>query len=182
MRHLRAALLTMTFVLVPLPGLASDEIPISELLEMASELAGEEVTLQGELVGDYGNRNDGWTWTQVNDDAYVDEPIREGGTPQGANIGVGARIPTELTSELDPPGGYRNRGPVVRLTGTWKYHDAERQGESYLQVETVTVVEQGRQLQNQVDLTPVILGGFLLACAGVIALITTLDRRLRGGG
>lgn len=99
-----------------------------------------------------------------------------------SRVGYSSRTGPVSVSKMDPPDGYRNRGPVVRLTGTWKYHDPHRQGESYLQVETVTVIEPGRQLQNEVDLTPAILGGFLLACAGVITLITALDRKLRGGG
>lgn len=48
------------------------------------------VTVQGELIGDYGRdpvrhtrsrgfRSDGWMWTQLNGDPCVTDPIGEGG-------------------------------------------------------------------------------------------------------
>ena len=52
----------------------------------------------------------------------------------GANLGIGVRFPAELWPGFDSPGGYRVRGPVVELTGIWRYHDPERGGESYLDV------------------------------------------------
>jgi len=174
-RALRSTLMAAVFLFVPTAAFTAEEVSVSEIVEMAADLAGQEVTVEGELVGDYGFRDDGWMWTQLNGDAYVHRPLREEGSPIGANVGIGVRMPVELAEGLDPPGGYRNRGPIVRVTGIWKYHDPSRQGESYLEVELLTVTESGRQLDEGPNWTAVIFGALLLAGAGIVALITHPD-------
>lgn len=157
------------FFFIPVPASAAEEVSASELIEMSSEFAGSEVAVVGELVGDYGFRNDGWMWTQLNDDQYVDQPLLEGGTPVSGNVGIGVRMPAEMARGLDEPGGYRLRGPVVRATGIWKYHDPERPGESYLDVQSLEVVEPGRQLRNEKsNWTAAGFGILFLAAAGIL--------------
>lgn len=170
-RRFSGVLLGSAIMCVPLPAVAAEEVTIGEILEESAELAGAEVTVVGELVGDYGFRDDGSMWTQLNDDSYVDQPLREGGTPTGGNTGIAIRMPTRLSQGLDPPGGYRYRGPVVEVTGVWKYHDPERQGESYLEVQTLSVVEPGRSLEEPVSWVTIIVGGVLLAGASAVWFI-----------
>lgn len=165
MRILLRTLVATGFLLVPGPALAAEEVSVEELVEQAADLSGEEVTVEGELVGDYGFRDDGWMWTQLNGDVYVREPIREGGSPLGANIGIGVRMPIALAQDLDPPGRYRSRGPVVLASGTWKYHDPERQGESFLEVESLIVVEPGRRLGEEADWRVILSGALLIGGA-----------------
>jgi len=167
MRLFITTFLVAAFSFMPSAALAAEEVSVSGLIEMAAELSGQEVTVDGELIGDYGIRDEGWMWTQLNDDLYARHPIREGGPLQGANIGIGIRIPARLAKDLDPPGGYRHRGPLVSVTGTWKYHDAERQGESYLEVSSLVVIESGRGLDEQADWRLVGVGALLLAVAAV---------------
>ena len=167
-RILLRTLFASAFLLVQGPALAANEVSVEELINQAADLAGEEVTVEGELVGDYGFRNDGWMWTQLNGDVYVHEPIREGGSPLGANTGIGIRMPVALAESLDPPGRYRSRGPVVLATGTWKYHDPERQGESYLEVESLVVIEPGRQLSEEPDWMVIVSGALLISSAAAV--------------
>lgn len=168
---LRVSVLTTALLFVPASASAAEEVSVAEIVGMAAELAGAEVTVEGELIGDYGFRDDGSMWTQLNGDTYVDQPLRNGGSPVGANVGIAVRMPVELAQGLDPPGRYRYRGPVVRATGIWKYHDPQRQGESYLEVQSLTVTESGRQLDEEVNWTAVILGALLLTGAGIVALL-----------
>jgi hypothetical protein len=165
MRILLRTLMATGFLLLPCPALAAEEVSVEELVEQAADLAGEEVIVEGELVGDYGFRDDGWMWAQLNGDVYVREPIREGGSALGSNIGIGIRMPIELAEALDPPGRYRSRGPVVLATGTWKYHDPERQGESFLEVESLVVIESGRQLSEDADWRVIVSGALLVSGA-----------------
>jgi hypothetical protein len=95
-RILLRTLVATGFLLLPGPALAAEEVSVKELIEQAADLSGEAVTVEGELVGDYGFRDDGWMWTQLNGDVYVSEPIREGGSPLGANNGIGIRMPIAL--------------------------------------------------------------------------------------
>lgn len=171
-RFVRVIFLATVVLFVPAPASAGEEVSVAEILELGAELAGKEITVEGELVGDYGFRADDSMWTQLNDDAYVDQPLREGGSPAGANVGIAVRIPAELAAFLDPPGRYRNRGPVVRVAGIWKYHDPARQGESYLAVQSLTVTEPGRRLDEEINWTVVIFGALFLAGAGGVTLLT----------
>lgn len=117
-----------------------------ELVEDGEKFAGQEVTVVGEFVGDYGFRSDGSMWTQLNSDSYAIRPIVEDGPLRGSNVGIGVRMPAELASDLDPAGRYRLLGPVVTVTGIWRYHDVERQGESFLDVASFTLQAPGRDL------------------------------------
>lgn len=161
-------------VLSPGMALGSNQVTVSELIGSAAEFAGMEVTLEGELIGDFGFRGDGWMWTQLNDDSYVSTPIREGGIPVGGNTGVGIRMPISLGVDLDPPGRYLTRGPIVRVTGMWKYHDEERQGESYLEVESLAVIEPGRKLDEGPDWLVIVLGVSLVGMAAAL-WVTRID-------
>jgi hypothetical protein len=127
-----------------------------------------EITLTGELVGDYGRRGDGWVWAQLNDDPYAEHPLLERVAFAGGNVGVGIRMPYELADRLGPPGGYRRRGPLVEATGTWIYHDASRGGESYLEVASIVLIEPGRDLAEGPSWFRLAGGGVLLAAAATL--------------
>lgn len=146
--RLELVIMTALFLTVPATA-AADEVSVSELITYSDAMSGSEVTIEGELVGDYGFRDGGRMWTQLNGDAYARSPIRDGGQPMGGNTGVALRMPTRLGEGLDPPGGYRNRGPIVRVTGIWKHHDPARQGESYLEVKSIRTVAPGQAIDEE---------------------------------
>jgi hypothetical protein len=150
-----------------MPDLAAARVDVSELIQAAAEYEGEEVTIEGELIGDYGKRRDGSMWTQLNGDAYAVDPILEDGQPVGGNSGIAIRMPEEFAENLDPPGRYGTKGPVVRVVGVWRYHDPDRQGESYLQVDALVVIEAGRDLPQKPSWMTVIAGLCLIAGAAI---------------
>jgi hypothetical protein len=150
-------------------------VPVDTLLSDPALYEGI-VTVEGELVGDFGFRGDGTVWTQLNDDSYAREPLLEGGDRTGGNVGIGVRIPADFAAGLDPPGGYRKRGPLVRLTGMWEYHDPDRGGESYLDVTELVLIEPGREFGEGMSYPALIIGAGLIIAAGVLWL-----RRPRSG-
>jgi len=154
-------------VLFMSPVLAGD-VAVSDLVADGESYSGTEVTVIGELVGDHGNRRDGFTWTQLNGDSYTSAPVADGGPLAGSNIGIGIRMPTELVDGLDPPGRYRMVGPIVRVTGVWKYHDPVRQGETYLDVTSMEVVDPGRTLHEPPLWGSYVVGLVFLAIAAVV--------------
>jgi len=166
-------------VVAAVPGIATaqDEalVPVEVLLAEAESFSGSTITIEGELVGDYGFRSDGTMWTQLNDDSYARDALVDGGPRTGGNTGVGIRMPDTLAEGLDAPGGYRLEGPLVRATGTWKYHDPDRGGESYLDVSSLEVVEVGRQLEEGPDWIVLVAGLAVLA----LSLGLWLTRRQR---
>jgi hypothetical protein len=166
MRRLVTGVAAGMLVLLASPAFAG-EVAVSELVADGASYAGTEITVVGELIGDYGSRRDGFTWTQLNGDAYAYAPVVGGGALKGANVGIGIRMPTELAQGLDSPGRYRTVGPLVRVTGIWRYHDPVRQGETYLDVSTLDVVEPGRTLRESPVWVSYFLGFAFLGIAGV---------------
>jgi hypothetical protein len=148
-------------------------VDVGELLENAPDYVGA-VTVQGELIGDYGYRGDGSAWTQLNDDSYQHDPVLDDGDLTGGNVGVAVRIPEAIAQRLDSPGGYRVRGPVVRVTGTWKYHDPDRGGESYIEVAALEVIEPGRELVEHPN--------FLVLAVGIVLIVVAQYLRRRPHG
>lgn len=142
---------------------AGQVVPVSDLLVDGERFDGNEITIEGELVGDYGFRHDGYMWTQLNDDSYARDALVDGGPRAGANVGVGIRMPTALGEGLAPVGGYRLEGPLVQATGVWRYHDPDRGGESYLDVSALTTIEGGRRLEEGPDWAVFAAGSLLLA-------------------
>ncbi|VAW08972.1 hypothetical protein MNBD_ACTINO01-1095, partial [hydrothermal vent metagenome] len=69
-----AGMLVGAFVALAAPAQAVT-VSVVELLEDAEVYAGQEVTVIGELIGDYGFRSDGTMWTQLNGDSYAIRPI-----------------------------------------------------------------------------------------------------------
>ncbi len=169
MRSLLAAIALMIPVLAATPALAG-EVAVADLVADGAAHAGSEVTVVGEFVGDYGHRRGGFTWTQLNGDGYAQAPIVDGGALVGSNVGIGVRMPSALAKGLDAPGRYRTVGPLVRVTGVWKYHDPQRQGETYLDVTAIEIVEPGRVLHEPPQWSAYALGLVLLAIGGVVLL------------
>lgn len=172
------AVVVAAMVAMAAPAAAADEVPVAVLIADSAAFDGAEVTLRGELIGDFQLRSDG-VWVQLNGDAYVDAPLRDGGEPVGGNVGVAVRIPTDLFDGLgvETPGGYRVRGPVVRVTGEWRHHDEARGGESYLQAVSAEVLESERRLDEEPAWWAAIIGMVLL----VIGATPVLLRRRRAG-
>ncbi|GMQ86478.1 MAG: hypothetical protein BMS9Abin07_2057 [Acidimicrobiia bacterium] len=158
------------WALTAAPAVAQVIVPVEDLLADPSAFNGQTITVEGELIGDYGFRSDGTMWTQLNDDSYVQAPVVDGGELTGSNVGIGVRMPAALAQSLDPPGGYRVRGPVVQATGVWKYHDPDRQGESYLDASAVETVEQGTRLEESGNMVAIGIGVLLLAISGLLWL------------
>ncbi len=164
-------------MLGPVPALAADPVTALDLIESSEAYSGLEVTVTGELVGDYGRRRNDSTWVQLNDDPYAFTPLREGGNLAGTNIGIGVRLPERLVSDLDPPGGYSRKGPLVSVTGIWRHHDPARGGESYLDATSLRVEEPGRPLTDDASIAPRLAAAVLLWAA--FAAVWVRHRRPR---
>jgi opacity protein-like surface antigen len=162
----RIAAVVVFAVSTAVPAAAAD-VEVSELLSAPASFAGLEITVEGELVGDFMRRGD-VVWVQVNGDPYATAPLHAGGPLAGTNQGIAARFDAATfdAAGFEEPGGYRVTGALVEVTGIWRYHDPNRSGESYLDVVDVTVVQ--RERRSSEDLPwGILIAGLVLVVLGV---------------
>lgn len=146
---------------------ALSTVPVSELDADPATWNGTEVTVTGEIIGDYSVRGD-IVWFQLNDDAYGATPLGEGGTLQGGNVGIGVRIlRSEWSSAWGEPGRYGQRGPIVEVTGTFLHNSPEDQGETFIDGSRVELVEAARPIETPPASAARAIVGGLLALAGL---------------
>jgi hypothetical protein len=164
-RVLTILLVLATVMLVPTGVRAATDVNVDELRADGAAYDGQSIRVVGELIGDYGFRRDGSAWSQLNGDSYATEPLLENGRLAGSNAGIGVRTPAVIIEGLGQPGGYQQRGPLVRVTGIWEYHDEERGGETYLDVVAIEVLEPGRALDEPANPAVVVIGALLVLAA-----------------
>ncbi len=186
---LSCATLVVVLALGSLPARAQRATPttvpgvplldVSDLLNDLEFWNGQRISVSGELVGDYSYRSDG-VWVQINDDSYVRSPIGAGGTPVGANIGIGARVPREVFDRgvIGPPGRDGRFGPVVQAVGTFHHNDPALTGETYLQVEEITTLQPAESYPEPGADVWTWVGAVLITAAVGVALQTRSRRRI----
>jgi len=140
-------LVAALLILVPATGaIAQESVTTQELDADPGRFADRRLTIVGELIGDYGRRGDS-VWVQLNDDAYVTEPLTETGKLAGTNSGIGVRIPaTHFGADWGEPGRYGVRGPIVRVVGFFRYHDVDTAGETFIDVTSTELIERSRRI------------------------------------
>lgn len=163
------AAMSLGMLVVGVPAsVAQDLTDVADVIAAPESYANSIIIVEGELVGDYGFRRTDHMWTQLNQDSYAVSPVAAGGPLTGSNLGIGIRMPSDLAGELDEPGGYRQRGPIVRVTGIWRYHDPARQGESYLDVLGLVHVEGDVALSEGINGISLTVGLVLIVAAGIL--------------
>jgi hypothetical protein len=151
-----------------MPAFASD-IPAGELDALPDRYDGRELTVVGEVVGDYSTRGD-TVWIQLNDDPYVSRPLLERERPSGTNTSVAVRLPIELFDRAawGDPGRYRTRGPILRFTGVFHHNDPERGGETYVEAQAVQIVDPSRPIGENRSMAPLGIGILLVIFGGAV--------------
>lgn len=178
------SLLAILSLVVALPTVsataAAPEVDVAELLAEPEAFDGRHVAVIGELVGDYSPREDG-VWVQLNDDAHVRRA--GGGTGVEVNIGVGARIPSDVFEQdvVGPPGRHGRYGPLVRMEGTFLHNDAGNSGETFLDVRSVETLAPAVSYAVGDPDGWLAVGIGLLVAAGVITFAAHRRARHRAG-
>ncbi len=165
-RTLKLVLIAAISLCISTQVLAEDEatqVTIAELDSDPTSWNGDLVSITGEIVGDYGNRGD-IVWIQVNDDPYSETPIPAGGRLQGGNSGIGVRLPYSLFDHAwGEPGGYRFRGPIVKVTGTFRYNSPDHLGETFIDAIEIELISPSEWNRIHLDSPiPGLIGGLLI--------------------
>ncbi|MDH3463741.1 MAG: hypothetical protein OEM32_08980 [Acidimicrobiia bacterium] len=163
----RALALAACICVIASPASAIDEVTVTQLDALPGNYRDEEVALVGEIVGDYALQAT-QVWIQVNTDPYAAAPLLEAGLA-GTNSGIGVLIARDGFDEgWGEPGGYENRGPIVRVIGIFRYNDHTEMGESYIEAATVELIEPARPLRAASGVFPAAIGAGLILLAAFL--------------
>lgn len=143
-------------------------VPVSELDGEPDAWDGREVTVTGEVIGDYSVRGD-VVWFQLNDDPYAAVPLGERNLPAGGNIGIGVRVPSELWDpDWGGPGRYGVRGPIVEIKGRFLHNSPADQGETFIDGHTAVLVEPSRPIERPPASPVPAVVGVVLGAIGIV--------------
>lgn len=175
----RAALLAigLGLAMLTVPALA-ESVSITELDADPGRFDGTTVTITGEVIGDYGHASD-VVWIQLNDDAYALSPLAETGALQGTNTGLGVRlVPSLYSDDWGKPGRSGMRGPLLEITGTFKYNSDDDQGETFIDAESIVLIEPARPISATVHqrLWPAVSGSLLLLAGSGLFVVGRVKR------
>lgn len=153
-----ATLLTCLLLVTP-PGqiYASAQEPVvsvSDLLQRSREMDGTEIRLIGEAVGDLMVRGD-HAWVNILD---------------ASGTAIGVYLPKDEALKVRNLGRYFQKGDVIDLTGTFHDSCAVHDGEPDIHADSLAVVVQGHPVYHPVETSRVVLGGAVLALAGLMGL------------
>lgn len=126
---------------------------INTLIENAKGMDGQEVTVQGEAIGERLDRGD-YSWINMND---------------GSNA-IGIWVRKSDADQILNFGNYKTKGDTIRITGTFNRACVEHGGEADIHNNQMQIVEKGYKLTKQISFTKVI--------AAIILVIITLSSLL----
>jgi len=149
------ALIIMLLLTSPLSVTVKAEsaIDINELIENAKELDGQEVEIQGEVIGESMNRGD-YSWININD---------------GTNA-IGIWLKKSDADKVVHYGKYENIGDKVKITGTFYRACKEHGGESDVHSSSLKIAEDGYQVKEQIPVTKIV-GSVILISLALLMLV-----------
>ncbi|MEX2621067.1 MAG: hypothetical protein WD250_12715 [Egibacteraceae bacterium] len=141
------------------------DVSSTELLNCPEHYDRRIVRYQGEAIGGLLPRRDG-TWVQVNDDVYAGPlgPLPGHRRYQGANTGVGVRLPPGLAAEITTVGGPHVRGDRIEVVGVFRRVDPGSREVTVVHADSLAVIEAGRRHPDPP------MGGRRIA-AGILAVL-----------
>ncbi|MEN6317102.1 MAG: hypothetical protein ABFD25_22945 [Clostridiaceae bacterium] len=128
---------------------AEDIMEINNLVENAKELDRQEVTVQGEAIGERMDRGD-FSWVNIND---------------GTNA-IGIWLNKSEAIKILNYGNYKYKGDMVKITGIFYRACREHGGEADLHAGSIKILEEGHPVKEHISsvkiITAVILSSFAL--------------------
>lgn len=135
-------------------ALSPQAVDGASLIENAKSLDGQNVTFQGEVIGDIMQRQDHY-WINVSDNGTA----------------IGVWITAEQRQAIQLCGQYGIEGDQVQITGLFFQACSEHGGDLDLHAISLVKVNSGRILPQQLDLTRLVIAVALFIIAGICLII-----------
>jgi hypothetical protein len=154
-------LVTLALLTVqPHPALAEPDTTIVGLTNAGQQLDGQNVTFQGEVVGDILNAERGYRWLMLQDG--------------GATISV--LVAEQEVAKVTHLGRYGQVGTRLEITGTFRVDCPDHDGLTDVHANRVVVIDEGYETESGFVVRELEIGG-LLVLVGLCLLV--LHWRLR---
>lgn len=151
MRKIIKALIVILFLTSPFSIKVKAEsslIDINDLIENAKELDGQEVTVQGEAIGEGMDRGN-YSWININD---------------GTNA-IGIWLDKSEADKVSNYGNYKYIGDTVKIRGIFHRACKEHGGEADLHSNLLEIVKDGYKVKEQITSVKIISAVILIPLA-----------------
>ncbi len=153
------------------------EVNSASLVENANVWNGRTVTFTGEAIGESMIREK-MAWVHLNDDAYMQKNIEEGGKFEGYNSGHAIWMPADMAQRILTFGDYKHKGDIIKVTGTFNAACTEHGGDMDIHASSLQAVKPGRHVEHRPDNKRIVLAAGLFLLAGLLyACRRTAERR-----
>ncbi len=125
------------------------------LTNAGKQVDGQNVCIQGEVVGDIVNDENGYKWITLSDG--------------GASISV--LIPERDVSKIKHLGRYNAKGTRIEVAGLFQIDCEEHDGLTDVHANTVTVVQDGYEVASVLDMREIQIGALLIIVGGCLIFI-----------
>ena len=139
---------------------AESLITINDLIENAKALDGQEVVIQGEIIGESMNRGD-YSWINMNDTTNA----------------IGIWLKKSDADRIVHYGNYKNIGDTVKIKGTFYRACKEHGGELDVHCNSLEIMEDGHQVKEQILVTKITVCFLLISTA--LMLLICLKNKIR---
>lgn len=140
---------------------AAEAIPVNDLIENSMVYDGQEVTVEGESIGEALERY-GYAWVNLND---------------GGNA-IGIWMTLDEAEKIHYFGDYKNNGDIIKVTGVFSRNCSQHGGDIDIHCNKLETVSSGQYVAEAINITKVFVSSILAALAA-LALIYYLKKLKR---
>lgn len=162
-----------------LPALAfAKNASSTDLVEKCRYYDGQEVTYQGEVVGDVMVRGK-YAWINVNDDSYsTKHSVEEDTELKGYNSGQSIWCEASQVEDIRYAGNYQTSGDIVWIKGTFHRACTEHGGDMDIHASEVKLVKRGHYISHTFNWQKSLIALMLAILSGILFLAyRLLDRK-----
>lgn len=147
-------------------GVEAEKVSVNDLINRIDHYDGRRVIIEGEAIGDLMRRG-GYSWITVNDDAYSEKCIEEGGDFAGySNIGIGVWVESGQAEAIRHLESYKTKGDRVRVNGVFHRVCAEQGGDTDIHAESLLVLQEGHEIEHPLNHLRLLVLLVMLAVSG----------------
>lgn len=132
------------------PAMAADVIPINNLIDKSLTYDGQEITVEGEALGEALERGD-YAWVNISD---------------GSNT-IGIWMTLDDANKIKHFGDYKDIGDTIRVIGVFSRNCAEHGGDIDIHCSNLKIVSAGHPVVERLSETKVIVSISSVLIAGI---------------